>query len=364
MFMWKKGASDDEVATVLKNSKLLDRAKSELAPLVHKRNEYKDRFAKVKFKSKEDQPDETPVDIVEYPRLLKSLPGKQKQLTKAEKDLKDIQDKVSSAQLKIEGLKNQNPQSDDTTKQIEQLCRQIEQLNKQSGEKSKKAEELKTEVNFALKQQAAVTSAGLEAQVEEWKKDEEKLAQKREVVSNFTGPIDESAWVFNSQGVSFKFEFARDKRISVSIRNWKLSDTGTNDPEIVEKDIPNDFTFSTEFSKVALPNIGYEPTIRNVAYEPMGGIFTFEVYTSSSVYWFKIARTKYKLEGDGRLYFKGEILRCSVENGYGWPVVEYVRDIVQCGVSTDGAPVGLIDRVGTPVIRRGAANFVDKDDLK
>lgn len=350
MFMLKKGASREQVATVLKNSKLLDRAKGELAPMVRKRNEYKDRFAKVKYKGKDDQPDETSVDIVEYPRLLKALPGKQKQLTKAEKELKEVQDKMTAAQAKVEELMRQQPPTDDQAKQVGELQKQIAKLTLQSQERAKKAEVLQAEVVLVQKQQKAIADAGLEPLVEEWNAHQDLLAKKRAEVDDFTLPINDSTWLFNSSPMRFTFTFTREG-LTADIHNWDLSKI--DDPEIAEVGVPSDY--STE---------GYKPRIKNVAYEPMGGIFTFEVYTPKSVYWYRIARTKYNREGDGRLYFKGEILRCTVENGYGWPVIEYVRDIVRCGVNTEGAPVGSIDQVGTPVIRRGAANFVDKDDLK
>jgi hypothetical protein len=353
MFMWKKDASPEQVTTVLKNSRRLDLAKSEIAPKVRKRTEYKDRFAKLKYKGKEDQPDETPVDIVDYGDKLTSRKDKEDQRAAREKELKDIQEALVKYQADLEKLKKL-PASEENAKQIAALNKDIEQKLSESKRKSKVIERLEKEIAASIAQAAptaeAIKKAGLDAQVSEWLAQEKELARLRAEVTGFTVPINDSTWVFNSSPMRFSFNFTREG-LTADIHNWKLSEI--NDPEIMEADAPVDY--SSE---------GYRPRIKNVAYEPMGGIFTFEVYAPRSVYWFKIARTKYDREGDGRLYFKGEILRCTVENGYGWPVIEYVRDIVQCGVSTEGAPIGAIEQVGQPAIRRGAANFVDKDDLK
>jgi hypothetical protein len=391
MFMWKRNVTADEVATVLKHSKLLDKAKTQIAPMVRERNEFKELFAQVKYKVSDEQP-EVPVDILAYSASLSDRETQQKKVEKEKAGLDAIQPDIAKKRAKLEELKKQEPQTEDTAKEIAQVTAELAKLTKQATGFEKRMAQYKSKVEaieatIALPK-AAIAKAGLEHQVTEWSEHETKLTEKRDLATSYMPPINASAWVFNSSPMRFSFEFQRDNHIKAKIHNWKVDLDNMHDPEIAETGVLTEFTSEPYDydSRPELP-VAFE-SIRRVAYEPMGGIFTFEVYTSKAVYWFKLARAKYdaqapiplgegksgnKLDGskasgqkgsDVRITFKAEIVRCSVEGGYGWPVVEYVRDIVQCGVNTENAPVGEWNEVGHPVLRRGAGNFGDIDDLK
>src|SRR5205814_342430 len=159
-------------------------------------------------------------------------------------------------------------------------------------------------------------------------------------------PLNDLVWIFNSSPIHFSFHFTQASGIQAGIHNWDIAEIG--DPEVSEPGVPVEFSTDPSVSRAGRTyGGGNGATMDGVLYNPIGGVFTFNVYTPAATYWFKISRTKYKAI-DQRVHYKGDIVRCSVD-GAGSPVIVHVRDFVKCGVQGGD---------GKPVLRRGAANLV------
>jgi hypothetical protein len=298
LFLWKKDFTPAQVARVLQQTTLFDEAKDRLFLLGKTRAERKAKFTAIG------------VDVVDLAPQLEDLDSKRQ-------DLKDANEQLAS--------ENRKPEAERDAKLIARLTKKRDRLDNQIKP-----------VDAAL---TKVKAARLETELSDWNKLETDLADRRVVASDTLKPIDETVWIFNSSPivVEFKFPGAGRTETYAAIRNWDLN--RINDPELVSVNAAPVSDFSTDGK-----------TIGKVTYEEEGGVFTFEVYAPTATYYFKIARANYQAI-DGRIHYKGDIVRCSVAGGDGKPVIEHVRDFVQCGVQ--GA--------GTPVLRRGAANLADLD---
>jgi hypothetical protein len=296
LFLWKKDMGREQVARVLKQSSLFDQAKDQLFVLGRTRAERKAKFQAIG------------VDVVDLANQIIDLDERRGEL------------KGVVSQLEAE---NRKPETERDAKLIARLLKKRDRLQSQL----KPVEEALT----------LVKTAGLEAELVSWSQLETELAQRRQEASDLLKPIDETVWVFNSSPIVFEFKFKREGAVSAAIRNWDL--LKVNDPELQACAPSKSTDFSTD-----------EGTIGKVTYREEGGLFTFEVYALGAIYYFKIACVNYAAI-DGRIHYKGDIVRCSVEGGSGTPVIEHVREFVQCGVVGEG----------TAVLRRGAANLADQD---
>lgn len=334
LFMWKKDGSPSDVAQVLNNTTLLEDTQDQLFTMNERRKVLKAEF------------DAIQVDIVNYPHQIEEeLPSKQSQLTKAQSQSDGLTKQSADIKSRLDDLNKQESPTDEVKQQIADLTQQQEKLTQQIDKLTQKIAHLNEQIAPILAAQKAVMDAKLEGDVDEWKTLDTQITKKQEEASRYLQPINDSVWIFNSTPIHFSFHFDPDHTIHAGIHNWDLSKI--DDTEVAETGAP------VEFSTDSF-------TMGHVHYEPVGGVFTFEVYTPKSTYWYKIARTKYDAL-DGRIHYKGDIVRCTVADGYGRPVIVHVRDFVQCGVDASDADV-TPDQVGKPVLRRGAANLVDLDD--
>jgi hypothetical protein len=313
-FMWRMAErSDDEVvaerAEVLKQVEELEHAQDDVFAKHVTRTELKARFEAVG------------VDVWNLPEQEAAAVEKRQELVELKAQLEEA---------------SKLPPGEETEAKLKKLRRSID-----------RAEKVVTEVDEQLKK---ITEAGLDSAYSDpstgWKALVADLDAREAVMKVALNEVDAHVWLFNSSPIRFGFEFNEDRTIHAWIANWDLSKI--NDSEIAENDAPKEFSTDND-------------SIRRVRFEELGGVFTFEVYSPGAVYYFKIARAKYEAV-DGRKHAKADVIRCSVKDGFGKPTLIYVRDFVQCGVSAEDFILGPNDKVGTPVLRRGAASLGDKED--
>jgi hypothetical protein len=329
LFMWKKGASREDVARVLANVSNLETVKDELFVMRQRRSALVQALDAVKLEG------ET-VDLTRLREREQGLPEKQADLASLKSQLEELVKSLPvPAPSPTPGAGAAPAPGPAVAPETEA---QIESLKK----KIRRAEKAIADVDKWLK---AIDAAGLSADYSEWKDLSGVIEERETLFNDLLAPIDETVWVFNSSPIRFHFGFEPDRSIRVAISNWDLSKI--NDPEIAEEGVARDF--STDLF-----------TVGRVTYSDLGGVFTFEVYTPGAVYFFKIARNRYHAI-DRQVHYKGDIVRCSVVEGFGRPKIVYVRDFVRCGVDTEGLRVAPHE-VGRPELRRGAASLNEQAD--
>ncbi len=222
--------------------------------------------------------------------VLKAAKKKEK-LDAAAKALKgplhDLQTKIDDYDLNLP----EPPESQEA--RISEIDTDIQEKEKSRSElhTQNEIDELNREIE-SLKEEKKLRKEFIELT----QKDEDLSKQLNEVSIK----IGENAEPCSQPPSSLNFTFQLDGSIKVTLNNWKYR----------EDEAPN--SFSTE-----------KNTIRNVSYQPYGGVFEFEVVILDSIkkdepntkaeketYSFKILRVNYQqTDKDGRVYFSGDFVR-------------------------------------------------------
>lgn len=241
IFFWKKDFTGNQVSSVLKYAKLVERIDDALDPL-------RSEQGQLKIKEKNLR--------LEKNKINTSFNKTQKDLDQKEAELKKLESAV--------------PRPDEVT--LQKLRNEIEILKKEKvlkeeqkakaekdlSELSKKLEALNVRINaFTLPGTPITASAATEL-----------LSQQ---VDRFQAPS------------LFRFEFLENTGIAVSIEGWNLGD-----------------------EEVAPSLSSLEGTIQNVKYEPLGGVFTFEIPLAHETFYVRVVRTKY--ERAENVFFSGDIV--------------------------------------------------------
>lgn len=310
LFLWKPGFTDGDVASVLEHVTQLDGIKADIYELSGKWVESKEKFAAIEIDANELLGEEA------------GLPEKRATLAEYLKPVEDM------LRLPVDRVDAANEK--EFERALKKYLRVYNQIEEIEGKLRK------------------VSESGLDREYQVGK----DLAQARQKSSDLLVPINDTVWLYNSSPIRFQFSFGSGgsgeggpTSLQVRISNWDLGKI--NDPAAAEDGAATEF--STE-----------NHSIGRVSYATWGGVFSFEVYTPKATFWFKIARANYAAR-DGRIYYKGDIVRCAVTGGYGRPVVLRKRDFVRCGIAegSEYVPDGKLGKVDE---RRGVANLIDRND--
>lgn len=278
-FLWRDNLTPEVVSEAQKIAKRIDQLDTDALPLVRRMAELSATIDPLK----------------ETQRLLSTHARNAKNAhEKAKKRAADIDAAKAAAQTALDAeLAQPMPDADRVTSlkatlaqataesalcqdQVKELGTLREKLEKDLKNIDKQLAPLVTELSEVEAKQLAIETEG------------------REKVDAITNLVD---W-YKNQPTSVTFQFQPDGKIASQISDWDLNDdAGVR-------------TFSTE------PGPGGKPTITDVAYEPKGGVFTFDVHvytddaqtTKRETYSFKIARINYDTR-DGRCFFGGDIVQ-------------------------------------------------------
>lgn len=278
-FLWKVEMTPEQASRAQAIARTLEELDSEAVPLNRRRLEL------------ESQMEPLQEDI----RLLsKHERGMKRLVGLSERNLNKLKKEVSALEAQLEAQETGTPEA----------TAEAQARHRQLWEKRARVAALEEQVEAARPVLEGLEEeiSGLRERLEPLQQELETLEARqfevelkgREKVEEIMEVVD---W-YQSPPTSVAFQFEKDGSVSAAISGWDLEDEA------------GPRNFSTEAGPVGVP------TIRNVRYTPLGGVFEFEVLVFENddpsrlreSYEFRISRTRYDAT-DGRRYFTGEITR-------------------------------------------------------
>ena len=278
-FMWQEEMTSQHGKRALEISEALDALDLRAIPFNRESLQLESRITPLKEKSR--------LLKSEFRSLRRLHSGLERKIKKLSKDIKEAKDSVQAAEPDIQA-------------QMREKLARFEGEFSASEEQLKDITEIKESVDLAVEELEKESDA-LELELNEIRMKQFELSEQgRELTAEI---IDIVEWPKN-QPTSVVFQFKEDGSIYGSVSGWNLDDG------------EGDRNFYTEAPE------GRQPTMANVRYTPLGGIFEFDLLIFEDpdqsqlreTYSFRFSRTKLN-QNDGRKYFSGEIVRTKTVDG-------------------------------------------------
>ncbi len=282
-FVWRDDMTPEQVSRAVAISKEIDKLDGSALPLNRRHLELDSQLSLLKDELKALNSVLRPLKT-QFDKVTKLKAEAEKAVAAAEKGLKLEKDKPvptpeTVAQLEAE-LATQKANVATHTATLEALAPKKKKAEDDVAAKKAVADPLQSEMDDLEARQLVIEEAG------------------RKQVDEIMTVVE---W-YKDQPTSVTFQFQKDGTIAASITGWNMGD-----------DLgPRSYTTNS--------GEGLKPTMGNVTYTELGGIFEFDVfvYTDEAqsnlreTFHFRIGRTKYDYP-DGRVFFGGEITRTSAD---------------------------------------------------
>jgi len=278
-FLWRDGLSPEKVSTAQRIAKRIDQLDTEALPLVRRMNELSRKIDPLK---------DTQKLLGTHARGAKAACDKAKKRVEATDKIRVQAEMDLAAEL---ALPTPNAERVAALKaQIAQGKAEVSLGNEQLKEMGALRDKLDKDVKNLDSQLAPIVTEFNETEAQQQVIEQEG----RERVAEITELVD---W-YKDQPTAVIFNFQPDGSIGAQISDWNL----------------NDDAGLRQFSTA--PGAGGKPTITNVIYEIVGGVFKFDAHVFEDeaqtklreTYAFKISRIHYDAR-DGRNFFGGDIIR-------------------------------------------------------
>jgi uncharacterized protein YdcH (DUF465 family) len=334
-FFWKKERSAESTAVVIKVGKRLSEIEDSQALLSQAMARVDKKF--VTILGSENDRFNTPRLVLNGQKALTSAKDK---VTSLEKSKKELSDKVSEAEMRIKEIEALPVPSDQTElekllKEKKSLQDQIAQQNKQIASTVKVLEKTNKTITDLSAKLKPYEESGLESDLIQWQEHQASY-DTLAVESLDVAPEMEQHVSFASPESSFKMNITAQGSVS------KLDVSGFDinkfrDADLDEVGAPTEFHTS-------------DSSIGPVAYEPKGGILTFEIQTLNANIWFRIARWRYNAP-DGLKRYKGDMVYCGLEKGgFGRPIVIPTADGRDANCGSTSLSAKAVRRPGVVIL--------------
>lgn len=282
-FIWRDDMTPEQVSRAVAIGKEIDKLDGSALPLNRRHLELASELTPLKEEFKALNAVLRPIKT-QFDKATKLKADAEKAVAVAEKSLKLEKDKPvptpeTVAQLEAE-LATQKGVVATQTATLEAIAPKKKKAEDDVAAKKAQIDPLQSEMDDLEARQLVIEEAGRQQvdeimQVVEWYKD---------------------------QPTSVTFQFQQDGTIAASISGWNMGD------DLGPRNYTTNFTDDVK------------PTMGNVTYTELGGIFEFDVYVYTDeaqtslreTFHFRISRIKYDYP-DGRLFFGGEITRTSAD---------------------------------------------------